>query len=171
MYTGKVTQCSNEVIDWIGFLDAACTFELDDLIIAVGDYLINQQKEWIQRNVFTVRKYALSSNLLSRLLDYCNQIMVSTPEIIFKSDDLKSVPKETLMTLLKHDELNMEEVNIWTAVIQWAVLQTPGLANEPSGWSSDDVVKVRAIMSDCIPHIRFFNLSTEDFHKKVVPYC
>src|SRR6185312_12695673 len=135
MYTGKMTHRSNEVIDWIGFLDIACTFELDDLVIAVGDYLINRQKEWIQRNILTVHKHALSSNLLSRLLDYCNQIMVSTPEIIFKSDDLKSLPKETLMTILKHDELNMEEIDIWTSVIQWAVVQIPGLVNEPRDWS------------------------------------
>jgi len=165
-----MTHHSSEVIDWLGFLDVACTFELNDLVIAVGDYLINQQKEWIQRNVFTVRKYALSSNLLSRLLDYCNQIMVSTPEIIFKSDDLKSVPKETLITLLKHDELNMEEIDIWTSVVQWAVMQIPGLVNEPRDWSFDDVVKVRAVISDVIPHIRFFNISSKDFNKKIVTY-
>src|SRR6185312_106452 len=170
MYTGKVTHRSIEAIDWISFLDVARTFGLDDLVVAVGDYLINQQKEWIQRNVFTVRKHALSSNLLNRLLDYCNQIMVSMPEIILESDDLKSLPKETLITLLKQDELNMEEIDIWTLVIQWTVMQIPGLVNEPNGWTSDNVVEVKAIMSDCIPHIRFLNISSEDFSKKIVPY-
>ena len=65
IYTGKVTHRSNVVIDWISFLDVASTFKLDDLVIAVGDYLINQQKEWIQHNVYAVYKHALSSNLRS----------------------------------------------------------------------------------------------------------
>src|SRR6185369_10202776 len=129
-----------------------------------------QQKEWIQRNVVAVHKHALSSTLLSRLLDCCNKIMVSTPEVIFKPDYLKSLPKEILITLLKHDELNMEEIDIWTSVVQWAIMQVPELVNEPNGWSSDDSVKVRAIMSSCIPHIRFFNISTGDYRKKIVPY-
>src|SRR6185369_9776641 len=132
IYTGKVTHRSNVVIDWISFLDVASTFKLDDLVIAVGDYLINQQKEWIQRNVIAVHKHALSSTLLSRLLDCCNQIMVSTPEVIFNPDYLKSLPKEILITLLKHDELNMEEIDIWTSVVQWAIMQVPELVNEPN---------------------------------------
>jgi len=96
--------------------------------------------------------------------------MLSSPEIIFKSDNLVNLPKETLIALLKHDELNMEEIDIWTSVIRWAVMQIPELVNEPNGWTFDDVVKVRAVISDVIPHIRFFNVSSEDFSKKIVPY-
>src|SRR6185312_15224622 len=117
-----------------------------------------------------IYKCALSSSLLNKLLEYCNNIMTLSPEIIFKSDNLMSLPKETLITLLKHDELNMEEIDIWTSVTQWVTKQVPGLVNEPNGWSFEDVTTIRAIISDCIPHIRFFNISSEDFQEKIVPY-
>jgi len=64
----------------------------------------------------------------------------------------------------------MEEIDIWTSVMQWATEQVPGLVNEPNSWSSEDVTTIRAIISDCMPHIRFFNISSEDFHEKIVPY-
>src|SRR4051794_25870111 len=75
-----------------------------------------------------------------------------------------------MIALLKHDELNMDEIDIWTSVLQWATNQVPGLGNEPHSWSSEDVIKVREIISDSIEHIRFFNISTEDFCEKIVPY-
>jgi len=96
--------------------------------------------------------------------------MVSSPEIMFKSDNLANLPKETLITLLKHDELNMKEIDIWTSIIEWATNQVPGLINEPDSWSSEDFTKVRAIISDYIQHIRFFDISSEDFQEKIYPY-
>jgi len=77
---------------------------------------------------------------------------------MFKSDNLASLPKETLIALLKQEELNMKEIDIWTSVIQWGTNQVPGLVNEPDSWSSEDFTNVRTIISDCIQHIRFFNM-------------
>src|SRR6185369_1403350 len=165
-----MTYDSSEVVNWVGLLDIACRFELDNFVIKVGDYLLSHQKEWIQHNIFAVRKCALSSSLLSKLLNYCNDIMLSSPEIIFKSDNLASLPKETLIALLKQEELNMKEIDIWTSVIQWATNQVPELVNEPDCWTPDDVTKVRALVSDCIQHIRFFNIPPEDYQEKIVPY-
>ena len=118
IYTGKVTYDSSEVVNWVGLLDIACRFELDNFVIKVGDYLLSHQKEWIQHNIFAVHKCALSSSLLNKLLNYCNNIMLSSPEIMFKSDNLASLPKETLIALLKQEKLNMKEIDIWTSVIQ-----------------------------------------------------
>src|SRR6185369_17791200 len=81
IYTGKVTYDSSEVINWISPLDVACRFELDNLVVTVGGYLVNHQKEWIQRNIYAIRKCALSSSLLNELLNYCNNIMLSSPEV------------------------------------------------------------------------------------------
>ena len=165
-----MTYDSREVINWISLLDVACRFELDNLVVTVGGYLVNHQKEWIQHNIYAIRKCALSSSLLNELLNYCNNIMLSSPEVMFKPDNLMNLPKETLITLLKLDKLNMEEIDIWTSVIQWAINQVPGLVNKPDSWSYEDVTRVRAITSDCFQHIRFFNISSEDLQEKIVPY-
>ena len=93
--------------------------------------------------------------------------MALYPDIIFKSNDIASIPKETLIALLKDDELSMDEGDIWLSVVKWATKQVPGLVNEPDSWTSNDFNTVKSIISDCIPHIRFFNISAND----MMNYC
>src|SRR5205085_1279200 len=80
---------------------------------------------------------------------------------IFKSNDLVTLPKETLITLLKNDELNMNEDDVWMSVIQWGTKQVPELEleNDLNDWSSNDINRVKDIIADCIPHIRFSGIS------------
>jgi len=87
--------------------------------------------------------------------------MVSHPDIIFKSNDLVTLPKETLITLLKNDDLNMDEDDIWMSVIQWGTKQVPELelGSDPDSWSSNNINTVKDIIADCMPHIRFSSIS------------
>src|SRR5438128_9306935 len=157
-------------MDWIGLLKGASKFRLDDLVTAIENYRITQQEKWIQQNIFTLYKCALSTDSLIGLLDYCHQIMVSQPDIILKSNDIRNLPKEILITLLKNDELNIDEGELWLSVVQWGIEQVPGLINNPKSWSYNEFTIVKSIISDCIPQIRFFNISNKDFNEKVVPY-
>src|SRR6185369_13315897 len=87
---------------------------------------------------------------------------------IFKSNDLATLPKETLITLLKNDELSMDEVDIWMSVIQWATKQLPELelGTDPDDWSSNVTNTIKDTIADCIPHIRLFSITP----KKVIQY-
>jgi len=87
--------------------------------------------------------------------------MASHPDIIFKSNDIACLPKETLITLLKNPDLDMNDDDIWTSVVQWAIKQSPGLENDPDNWSSNDINTIKDIIADCIPHIRVFNIPLE----------
>src|SRR5438874_999317 len=109
IYTGQIScdLCKN--IGWFSLLDVVRKFELFDLLTAVETYLIDEENEWIQQNILTVRNYAVSNTSLNRLLAYCNRNMVSRPDIVFKSNDLATLSKKTLITLLKSDELSMDE--------------------------------------------------------------
>ena len=114
-------------------------------------------------NIVAVHKYALSAAPLNGLLDYCNQLMVPHPDIVFKPNAFATLPKETLINLLKSDDLSMEEDDIWMSAVQWATKQVSELelGSDLDDWSSHDINKVKDIIADCIPHIRFFNMSPE----------
>src|SRR6185369_6503116 len=136
-----------------------------DLLAAIESYLIEKQKEWIQQNIITVYKHALSTAPLKGLLAYCNRLMASHPDIVFESNNFATLPKEILINLLKNDDLSMEEDDIWMSVVQWATKQVPELELgndlDIDDWSSDDINTVKDVITDCIPHIRFFNMSTD----------
>ena len=168
IYTGRISHDLCKNIGWIRLLEEASKFGLVDLLTAIEVYLMNEQ-EWVQQNILTIHKCAASTASLNKLLAYCNRIMVSHPDIIFKSNVFATLPKETLITLLKSNELSIDEDDIWTSVIQWATKQVPELklGMDLDSWSSDSINTIKDIITDCIPHIRFFNLSPG----KVADYC
>jgi len=74
---------------------------------------------------------------------------------------LQFYQRRSLVNLLKIDDLSTEEDDIWMSVMQWATKQVPELelGNGLNNWSSHDINTVKDIIADCIPHIRFFNMS------------
>src|SRR6185437_8858435 len=168
IYTGRMPYDSCKDIGWFSLLDGASKFELLDLFNAIESYLIDKQSEWIQQNILTVHKYAASTASLNKLLAHCNRVMVSHPHVIFKSNDFVTLPKETLITLLKNDELGMDEDDVWMSVVEWATKQVPELelGTDPDDWSSNDTNAIKDITTDCMPHVRFFSISP----KKVILY-
>ena len=138
--------CKN--IGWFSLLDGTSKFELFDLLTAVETYLIDKENEWIQQNILTVCNFAVSNVSLNKLLGYCNRIMVSNPDIVFKSNDLAILPKEALITLLKNDGPTMDEGDIWLSVVQWAIKQVPelDLGSDADDWSSNDFNTVKDII-------------------------
>src|SRR5438874_11491334 len=161
IYTGRMSYDSCKSAGWIKLLDGARKFELIDLLAAIETYLIDQENEWIQQNVLSIHKHATSTASLNKLQAYCNRMIVSHPDIIFKSNDLATLPKETLITLLKNDELSMDEDDIWVSVVEWATKQVPELelGTDPEDWSSNDTKTIKNIITDCILHIRLFSIS------------
>jgi len=170
IYTGRISYDSCKEIDWISLLNGAKKLELYDLLTETQNYLINEQKEWVQQNTITISNFAASTVSLNKLLDYCNQVMALHPDIIFGVDNIATVPKETLITILKRDDLDMEEGDIWISVVHWAMKQVPGLVNDPYSWSSNDIHAIKGVIVDFMPHVRFLNISQDDFNEKVIPY-
>src|SRR6185312_937381 len=163
IYTGRISYDVAKNIDWISLLDGAGKFRLLDLLTGIENYLLDKEEEWIKQNIITVHKCAASMASLNKLLNYCNRIMVSHPDIIFKSNDIATLPKKSLITLLKNDELDIDEDDILMSVIQWATKQVPELElNDIENWSFNDLNTVKETMTDYIPHIRFFSISSKN---------
>ena len=111
-----MSSLSCENISWVVLLQGASTLGLSTFCTAIGDYLIERHEEWLKRNISTVYNYASSTVSLQKLGDHCNQLMISFPDIVLKSNNVVDLPKATLISLLKNDELNMDEIDIWLSV-------------------------------------------------------
>ena len=48
--------------------------------------------------------------------------------------------------------------------------KNPTLLPDPTTWSDDDFKMMKNTLQHCLPLIRFFSLSSEDFFQKVRPY-
>ncbi|GBC27056.2 carbohydrate-binding module family 13 protein [Rhizophagus irregularis DAOM 181602=DAOM 197198] len=64
----------------------------------------------------------------------------------------------------------MTEVQVWEHVLKWGFAQNPGLSSDPSYYSNDDFNALKNTLQQCIPFMKFFDLTPREFLKNVFPY-
>ncbi|RGB30937.1 hypothetical protein C1646_277861 [Rhizophagus diaphanus] len=64
----------------------------------------------------------------------------------------------------------MSEIQVWEHVIKWGLAQNQELPSDPTNFSKDDFNSLKITLQHCIPFIRFYNLDSKEFLKKVLPY-
>src|SRR5438045_1526690 len=116
------------------------------------------------------QRISSQSNNLIKLQQFCADFVAKSPERIFNSLYFTSLPEKYLVQIIKIDDLQMKEVDIWENVLKWGLVQNPNLIQDPSTWSDDDFKTMENTLQHCLPLIRFYSLSSKEFIKKVRPY-
>src|SRR5436305_7592219 len=64
----------------------------------------------------------------------------------------------------------MSEIQVWEHIIEWGLKQNSGLPSDPTNYSEDDLNSLKNTLRECIPFVKFHNLSSKEFLEKVLPY-
>src|SRR5581483_5514409 len=96
--------------------------------------------------------------------------MTKSLQKILKSFDFTSLSEKSLISIIKRDDLQMKEVEIWEHVLKWGLAKNPTLIPNPETWSGGDFKIMKKTLQNCLPFIRFFSLSSKDLTQKVRPY-
>src|SRR5256886_1253199 len=64
----------------------------------------------------------------------------------------------------------MSDIQVWEHVLKWGIAKNPELPSDPSSYSKDDFNALKYTLQQCIPFIRFYNLTSIEFLDKVYPY-
>ncbi|GBC45256.2 BTB/POZ protein [Rhizophagus irregularis DAOM 181602=DAOM 197198] len=80
------------------------------------------------------------------------------------------VAEKLLVSLIQSDILQIDEIQVWNHVLKWGLAQNPELPSDPANFSEEDFDTLRNSLQNCIPHIRFYNLSSDEFSNEVLPY-
>ena len=94
--------------DILKVLAAADELLLHELVDYLQTYLIENKTDWMEQHFELVHRTSFQSNNLSQLQKYCTEFMARFPEKIFKSLDFTSLPENSLISLLKRDDLQMK---------------------------------------------------------------
>jgi hypothetical protein len=154
----------------VKILLAADELLLQELVDYLQKYLIENKSEWMEQHFELIHRASFQSNSLLELQQFCTDFMANSPEKIFKSLDFTSLPEKSLIQLIKRDDLQMKEVEVWEHVLKWGLAQNPTLLPDPNTWSCDDFTIMKNTLQHCLSLIRFFSLSSKDFLEKVHPY-
>ena len=102
-----------ETSDILNILVAADVLRLQEPIDYLQKYLIENKSEWMEEHFEITQRISSQSNSLLELQQFCTDFIVKSPEKVFKSPYFTSLPEKTLVQIIKRDDLQMKEVEIW----------------------------------------------------------
>ncbi|PKC63350.1 hypothetical protein RhiirA1_422787, partial [Rhizophagus irregularis] len=170
IYGGEPSLKNYDNLDIIKIIVAASELNLQELVIYTQSFLINYKTSWIEQNFSLVYQTSFENDSLLELQEYCTNLISKNPDKIFKSIDFSSIPEKILISLIKSDNLQMDEIKVWENVLKWGLAQNPELSSDPSNYLKEDFNSLKNTLQQCIPFVRFHNLTSKEFSNKILPY-
>ncbi|GET01368.1 carbohydrate-binding module family 13 protein [Rhizophagus clarus] len=170
IYGGELSLDEYDNLDIIKILVAANKLGLQEIIDSLQTFLIKNKALWMEQNFNIVYQTSFENNSFLDLQNFCTNLIARQPDKLFKSLKSHSIPEKLLISLIKNDNLQMKEIQVWEHVINWGLDQNPTLPSNLSDFSKDDFNVLKNTLQKCIPHVRFQNLTSKEFSDKVLPY-
>ncbi|RHZ86308.1 hypothetical protein Glove_52g29 [Diversispora epigaea] len=143
---------------------------IEELSVKLESYLIESKASWLRTHFSFVYHSIFNGNEFKDLKKFYNDIIVKYPNLIFESGDFTSLQETALISILKRDDLKVEEIKIWDYIIKWGIAQNPTLPADLEKWSNENFEALRMTLQQCLPLIRYFHISSEDIWEKVKLY-
>ena len=106
---------------------AADQLHLQELVDYLQTYLTENKAGWIKQNFGLTCQMSFQSHSLLKLQLFCTEWMAKSPEKVLESFDFTSLPENSLISLIKRDDLQMKEIEVWEHVLKWGFAQNPTL--------------------------------------------
>jgi hypothetical protein len=151
-------------------LVAANELGLQELISHLQSFLIENNENWINQSFSLIYQTSFDNDSFLILQNFCTELMSREPEKVFNSIDFNSISEKCLISLIQHDNTKMDDIKVWEHVLNWGIAQNPELPSDPSNYSKDDFNILKNTLQKCIPFIKFYNLTSEEFLNNVYPY-
>lgn len=146
-------------------------FGLEELVIYIENYLLENQVGWLHQNFALINRTSFQYEGFHGLQRFCTGIVARKPDAVFESEDFTTIQESALVALLQRDDLRMEEWKIWDKMIKWGIAQTLTInSSNAEALSNEDFVALKTTLKNCLPLIRYFHMSPEQFFDKVLPF-
>src|SRR5437763_14333106 len=113
MYNGIIDVDNLDAMEILKLLEACDELNFNELIDNLQNYLIKEKNEWILLNLIYVIEISSKHQLFNLLQNCCNQLICDNPKVFLRSNDVSMVKKTLLVSMLKRDDLQLNEIDIW----------------------------------------------------------
>ncbi|RHZ82240.1 hypothetical protein Glove_110g123 [Diversispora epigaea] len=170
IYGAKINLEKVEISTIFDLLITANEFRLGELVMGLQNFLIERHSSWIKLNFSKIYHSSFQINNLKAIQNFCNDIIAKYPNSIFESEDFNALPEAALVSIIQRDDLQLEESKIWDHVIKWGIFQNKTLPSNLDDWIDKDFQILKNTLQQCLPHIRYFQISIENIVENVYPY-
>ncbi|RIB15371.1 hypothetical protein C2G38_2143597 [Gigaspora rosea] len=169
IYSGTISLENINTSVVFELLIASNEFGLEELIKHIQLFLLENNVSWLYNNFSRVLQASFKDNNLKDLQQFCANIIAKHPKIIFHSNEFLTLSESILIFILKLDDLQIDGGKIWEYTIKWGIAQNPSLPPNLEQWSDEHFSALKRSLQNCLPLIRYFQISSEDVDK-VRPY-
>ncbi|RHZ87329.1 hypothetical protein Glove_37g111 [Diversispora epigaea] len=118
IYGGTISLEKLENSDIFDILITSRELDLDELVEYLQTHLSTNNASWLRLNFAHVYQTSFLKNF-EIIQKFCNNIIAKHPDTIFESENFNSLPEDVLISIIRLDDLQLEEDKIWDYVIQW----------------------------------------------------
>ncbi|GES99067.1 BTB/POZ domain-containing protein [Rhizophagus clarus] len=162
IYTGLLHIENNNEIGIFDVAIAADELELLEAFQQLEEILTENKSAWRTKDIIKVCQLDHFTNLY----DFTIELVSNNPKMIFDTEEYLKMEETSLIKLLKCNELKLEEIKIWEYLIKWGIKNTNSILDDNiTKWTSIDFINLEQTIHNCIPHIRFFQMSPNDYTK------
>jgi len=154
----------------LSVLNAVDELWLMDIFDYVEEYLL-QDLDKLLTHFVQVQRFATQHHHFAKLHAFCVKTMEQDPSIMFEHEDFNLITQETLISLLKCNNLVMREIDLWNKVIEWGRAQDSCLSSiGVENWTNENFLTLGRLIQPCIRLINFTLINKNDFLEKVAPF-
>ncbi|EXX55674.1 uncharacterized protein OCT59_027257 [Rhizophagus irregularis] len=170
IYSGKISLNEYDASDIIRILLTGSEFGLHELITYIQSFLIETKTNWMEQNFNLIYQISFGNDSFLELQNFCTNLITKNPNKIFKSPNFSSIPEKLLVLIIQSENLQMSEIQVWEYVLKWGYAQNPEFPSDLTNFSKEDFKTLKNNIRQCIPFIKFHNLTSREFSDKVLPY-
>ncbi|PKC70545.1 hypothetical protein RhiirA1_532644 [Rhizophagus irregularis] len=176
IYTGTCNLKEPDMQDmYVPLLLAAGELSLLDLVKYIQLHIIANEQSWLHENIIHVFHIVTHSTTFSLLANHCSELICEIPSLLFNTPSFTRLEKLSLLTIIKRDNLCLDEIDIWNYLLHWAINQYPLLnsctdISDASSWTKKDFIELENILKENLPFIRFFQIPGDQLYEFVWPF-
>jgi hypothetical protein len=142
---------------------------INSLVLQIENYLIKDESDFLFQNPVEILETAYQHKLFKNLLNAYLEKICEEPEKLFNSDNFINLKAPLLKLLLKRDDLDLDEIDIWNNLLKWGFAQNPSISQDVTKWNKEEITIMEKTLCKIISLIRFYYISPENFIDKVYP--
>ncbi|CAB4407629.1 unnamed protein product [Rhizophagus irregularis] len=163
IYGGKLSLKEYDTSNIIKLLVAANELNLQELITYIQSHLVENEMNWMEQHFNLIYRTSFENDSFFGLQRYCNELISKKPEKDIQIARFQFNPENLLISVIRENNLQMSEIQIWEHVLKWGLAQNPELPSDVTNYSKEDFITLKNTLQQCIPYIRFHNLTSKEF--------
>ncbi|CAG8839135.1 4774_t:CDS:1, partial [Cetraspora pellucida] len=138
--------------------------------------IIDNESTWMLVNLVDVLHMVFKLQNCNLIQTYIMDTICMDPNVLFVLEDFPTVDKDILVRIIKRDDLNTQEINIWNHLVKWGTVHlATSLGRNPAEfditkWNDNDFMSFKNFLDPFLPYIRFYEISSEEFYYYIRPY-